>query len=43
MAAGKVWPATEGGGPAGQLPPHEFKLYFKVRRSGIMVVSKPGR
>ncbi len=27
--AGQVWPAVPGGGPLGQLPPHDFKLYFK--------------
>jgi hypothetical protein len=29
MHAGQVWPAVEGGGPAGSFPPHSFKLYFK--------------
>lgn len=24
--AGKVWPAVEGGGPAGTLPPHDWKV-----------------
>lgn len=24
-----MWPAEAGGGPAGSLAPHEFKLYFK--------------
>ena len=24
-----MWPAVEGGGPAGTLPPHAFKIYFK--------------
>eukprot|EP01025_Chloroclados_australasicus_P029046 TRINITY_DN2886_c0_g1_i1.p1 TRINITY_DN2886_c0_g1~~TRINITY_DN2886_c0_g1_i1.p1 ORF type:complete len:223 (+),score=33.62 TRINITY_DN2886_c0_g1_i1:102-770(+) len=27
--SGEVWPAIEGGGPAGTYPPHGFKLYFK--------------
>ncbi|GFR40704.1 hypothetical protein Agub_g1297 [Astrephomene gubernaculifera] len=27
--AGQVWPAVEGGGPAGSLPPHDFRVYFK--------------
>ncbi|KAL6748548.1 hypothetical protein V8C86DRAFT_2874636, partial [Haematococcus lacustris] len=27
--AGQVWPAEPGGGPAGQLPPQDFVLYFK--------------
>jgi WW domain-binding protein 2 len=31
---GKVWPATGGGGPAGTLPPHEYKLYFKASSMG---------
>ena len=26
--AGKVWPAAEGGGPAGALPPHDYKIWF---------------
>ena len=25
---GEVWPAVDGGGPAGTLPPHNFTLYF---------------
>lgn len=24
-----MWPAVEGGGPAGGLPPHHFKVLFK--------------
>lgn len=24
-----MWPAVEGGGPSGSLPPHDFRLYFK--------------
>lgn len=28
-AAGDVWPAAEGGGPGGSLPPHSFTVYFK--------------
>lgn len=35
--AGKVWPATEGGGPAGTLPPHEYKLYFKEGGVGTLL------
>lgn len=27
--SGRVWPATEGGGPAGGLPPHEWRVNFK--------------
>lgn len=27
--AGEVWPAVEGGGPGGSLPPHNFKILFK--------------
>lgn len=27
--AGRVWPAAEGGGPAGSLPPHDWKILFK--------------
>jgi len=27
--SGEVWPAEEGGGPSGTLPPYDFKLYFK--------------
>eukprot|EP00195_Chlamydomonas_chlamydogama_P002390 CAMPEP_0202922856 /NCGR_PEP_ID=MMETSP1392-20130828/78143_1 /ASSEMBLY_ACC=CAM_ASM_000868 /TAXON_ID=225041 /ORGANISM="Chlamydomonas chlamydogama, Strain SAG 11-48b" /LENGTH=224 /DNA_ID=CAMNT_0049616509 /DNA_START=50 /DNA_END=724 /DNA_ORIENTATION=+ len=27
--AGMVWPAVDGGGPAGTLPPHKFIVYFK--------------
>ncbi|PNW85493.1 hypothetical protein CHLRE_03g189100v5 [Chlamydomonas reinhardtii] len=27
--AGQVWPAVERGGPSGELPPHEFRVYFK--------------
>lgn len=27
--AGQVWPAVEGGGPSGHLPPHSFKVLFK--------------
>eukprot|EP00879_Flechtneria_rotunda_P001965 GHRR01002139.1.p1 GENE.GHRR01002139.1~~GHRR01002139.1.p1 ORF type:complete len:214 (+),score=59.35 GHRR01002139.1:188-829(+) len=27
--AGQVWPAVEGGGPSGHLPPHNFKVLFK--------------
>ncbi|GIL86766.1 hypothetical protein Vretimale_15646 [Volvox reticuliferus] len=27
--SGQVWPAVEHGGPAGELPPHDFKIYFK--------------
>eukprot|EP01024_Parvocaulis_polyphysoides_P050418 TRINITY_DN4907_c0_g3_i1.p1 TRINITY_DN4907_c0_g3~~TRINITY_DN4907_c0_g3_i1.p1 ORF type:complete len:232 (-),score=35.73 TRINITY_DN4907_c0_g3_i1:448-1107(-) len=27
--SGQVWPAIEGGGPAGVYPPHGFILYFK--------------
>ncbi len=26
---GEVWPAVEGGGPQGTLPPHKYNLYFK--------------
>lgn len=26
--SGKVWPAAEGGGPAGTLPPHDYKIWF---------------
>ena len=26
---GRVWPAVEGGGPAGTLPPHSWKVAFK--------------
>lgn len=29
MHAGQVWPAVEGGGPSGRLPPHNFKVLFK--------------
>ncbi len=29
LRIGEVWPAVPGGGPAGSLPPHEFKLLFK--------------
>lgn len=29
LCAGECWPAEPGGGPAGQLPPHKFALYFK--------------
>ena len=29
LVAGEVWPAVEGGGPAGALPPHKFTLYFQ--------------
>ena len=25
---GQVWPAVDGGGPAGSLPPHTFTLFF---------------
>jgi hypothetical protein len=35
--AGKVWPATGGGGPAGTLPPHEYKLYFKEGGVGTLL------
>lgn len=27
--SGECWPAVEGGGPAGGMPPHKFALYFK--------------
>jgi hypothetical protein len=27
--AGQVWPAVEGGGPGGNLPPHHWKVLFK--------------
>ncbi len=27
--AGRVWPAVDGGGPAGGLPPHDWKVLFK--------------
>eukprot|EP00882_Tetradesmus_deserticola_P002287 GHRQ01002441.1.p1 GENE.GHRQ01002441.1~~GHRQ01002441.1.p1 ORF type:complete len:213 (+),score=79.22 GHRQ01002441.1:234-872(+) len=27
--AGQVWPAVDGGGPSGTLPPHSFKVLFK--------------
>lgn len=27
--AGQVWPAVNGGGPSGHLPPHSFKVLFK--------------
>ncbi|WIA21976.1 hypothetical protein OEZ85_004333 [Tetradesmus obliquus] len=27
--AGQVWPAVNGGGPSGSLPPHSFKVLFK--------------
>ncbi|KXZ56958.1 hypothetical protein GPECTOR_1g864 [Gonium pectorale] len=27
--SGQVWPAVERGGPAGELPPHDFRIYFK--------------
>eukprot|EP00884_Botryococcus_braunii_P021645 jgi/Botrbrau1/8164/Bobra.357_2s0010.1 len=27
--SGECWPAVDGGGPAGTLPPHRFKIYFK--------------
>lgn len=26
---GQVWPAVNGGGPSGSLPPHSFKVLFK--------------
>uniref|UniRef100_A0A7S0RKJ1 Uncharacterized protein n=1 Tax=Chlamydomonas leiostraca TaxID=1034604 RepID=A0A7S0RKJ1_9CHLO len=26
---GQVWPAVQGGGPGGSLPPHDFKIIFK--------------
>ena len=39
---GKVWPATGGGGPAGTLPPHEYKLYFKARIMGQASASACG-
>ncbi|GAX82994.1 hypothetical protein CEUSTIGMA_g10421.t1 [Chlamydomonas eustigma] len=26
---GELWPAVDGGGPAGSLPPHKFIMYFK--------------
>jgi hypothetical protein len=29
FCAGSVWPAAEGGGPRGSLPPHSFKVLFK--------------
>jgi len=29
MHAGQVWPAVEGGGSSGRLPPHNFKVLFK--------------
>ncbi len=29
LCAGEVWPAIEGGGPAGNLAPHKFIIYFK--------------
>ncbi|KAF8063821.1 satP [Scenedesmus sp. PABB004] len=28
--AGRVWPAADGGGPGGSLPPHAFKVLFKA-------------
>ncbi|KAG1671794.1 hypothetical protein FOA52_000171 [Chlamydomonas sp. UWO 241] len=28
--SGEVWPAADGGGPAGLLPPHKFTVYFKT-------------
>lgn len=27
--SGRVWPAVEGGGPAGTLPPHSWRVLFK--------------
>jgi hypothetical protein len=27
--SGRVWPAAEGGGPAGSLPPHDWKVSFR--------------
>jgi hypothetical protein len=35
--SGRVWPATEGGGPAGTLPPHQYKLYFKEGGVGTLL------
>jgi hypothetical protein len=29
VVAGQVWPAVNGGGPSGTLPPHSFKVLFK--------------
>jgi hypothetical protein len=29
VCAGQVWPAVNGGGPSGTLPPHSFKVLFK--------------
>ncbi|KAI8475818.1 MAG: hypothetical protein J3K34DRAFT_464442 [Monoraphidium minutum] len=34
--AGKVWPAAEGGGPAGTLAPHDWKVLFKSGGIGTL-------
>ncbi|EFJ42856.1 hypothetical protein VOLCADRAFT_97016 [Volvox carteri f. nagariensis] len=34
--SGQVWPAVEGGGPAGELPPHDYKIYFKEGGIGTL-------
>lgn len=34
--AGKVWPAEEGGGPAGTLPPHSWKVLFSSGGIGTL-------
>ena len=28
MLTGECWPAVQGGGPGGSLPPHQFHIYF---------------
>ena len=50
--SGECWPAVEGGGPAGGMPPHKFALYFKeggvgtflplyFRRARPLLLAKP--
>lgn len=34
--SGRVWPAVEGGGPAGGMAPHDFKVLFKSGGIGTL-------
>lgn len=34
--SGRVWPAVDGGGPAGALPPHDWKVKFKAGGIGTL-------
>lgn len=35
--SGECWPAVEGGGPSGSLPPHKWSLYFKTGGVGTFL------